>query len=267
MPVHLPVELKPLSDAEFRDLDCQVMGVVFALHRELGRFHSEQVYKDAAAQVLREDGVGGIERELPVTVSHRSFSKTYFLDLVVRHGVVYEFKTGDAITPDHERQALNYILLCELPNGKIFNLRPASVKHRFINSSLALAQRRRFEFITGRWQEAGDADGAFREVLHELLTDWGTFLELGLYEAALIHLLGGADKVCAPVRVMYRGREFARVTMPMLGPGTAFKLTAMTSGLQSCESHLCRWLAASGLDSLQWVNFNHHRVEFVTLKE
>ena len=44
-----------------------------------------------------------------------------------------------------------------------------------------------------------------------------------------------------------------------------FKLTAVIDPADHVESHLRRFLALTGLRALQWINYNRHSIEFVTL--
>ncbi len=38
MPIRLGVQTKPISCDDFHTLDYKVMGIVFSIHRDLGRF-------------------------------------------------------------------------------------------------------------------------------------------------------------------------------------------------------------------------------------
>ena len=128
MPIILKHPTRRMSQAEFGDLAYEVMRVVFRIRDELGRFFDEKIYKRELA--LR---VPGAELEVPIEVSHRSFTKLYFLDVLVSGGAVFEFKTVEALTRRHEAQLLHYLLLAELPHGKLVNLRPEILEHKFVN--------------------------------------------------------------------------------------------------------------------------------------
>ena len=49
-------------------------------------------------------------------------------------------------------------------------------------------------------------------------------------------------------------------------PGVAFRLTAVTEDQPYVESHLRRLLALTNLSAIQWINLNHARIEFQTIK-
>ena len=52
--------------------------------------------------------MGGVGLEVEVQVTHRTFSKTYFGDVLINRSGLFEFKASDAIHPRHRGQLLNY---------------------------------------------------------------------------------------------------------------------------------------------------------------
>jgi hypothetical protein len=70
MPIILRTPVRRLSQAEFGELAYSVMGVVFEIHRDMGRFFDEKIYKRELA--YRHPGV---HLEFPIEVTHRTFSK------------------------------------------------------------------------------------------------------------------------------------------------------------------------------------------------
>ncbi|MBI3417386.1 MAG: GxxExxY protein [Verrucomicrobia bacterium] len=259
------MQLLPLTDAEFRRLDYRVTEQVFASHNELGRFCDEVIYKNDIARRLQHCDLGDVLREVPAVVTHDEFRKTYYLDLVVGPAVIYEFKTATALTNEHQAQLLNYVLLLGGQRGKLFNLRPPSVEHFFINTKLTPLRRREFTIDSRRWQESDERSTALHRRLIALLNDWGAFLELNLYEEALTFFLGGEVLINRPVEISQDGVVLGEQRLRLLTPDTAFRLTALTQDQPQCEVHLRRFLDHTKLKALQWINFNHHEIELVTL--
>lgn len=136
MPICLPAGLRRLSDPEFKQVAYEVMQLVFAVHHELGWLFDESVYQAALAQRIRDS-----EREVPIEVSFETFRKLYYLDLVVAHGAVFEFKAAETIVDRHRAQLLNYLMLAELPHGKLVNFRGETVQHEFVNATLGRIER------------------------------------------------------------------------------------------------------------------------------
>lgn len=261
MSVQVPIDFPRLTEEEMAKLDYAVMGHAFAVHGDLGRLCDEVVYQAELAARLQEAGLGPVRRELPVTVSFRSFNKTYELDLVVTDKAIYELKVTASLAATHSAQLLNYLLLCNATRGKLVNFRPASVETCFVNTSLDTAQRRQFRINTRRWREADD----FESLVVELLRDWGTGLEHALYTQAITHLLGGDERVLRQVPMTFKDRSVGSHRFHLATPDTAFMLTNFTRRGTAHEPQFQRLLDLSPLRQLWWVNISLHELTFVTL--
>ena len=137
MPVHPSIATTRISQEDFKSLASEVMRHVFDIHNEFGRLFAEPVYRRELAARLPE-----VILEAPVTVTHGTFTKTYFLDALVRNSGLFEFKAADALHPRHRGQTLNYLLLFDLAHGKIVNLRSQRVEHEFVNCPNRLSDLR-----------------------------------------------------------------------------------------------------------------------------
>src|SRR6266705_4606365 len=105
MLINCPVTIKNLSADEFETLDYRVMGHAYTSQNELGRLCDECAYKADLKARLLADGFRAVLSEVPVTVTHRDFSKKYYLDLVADDGL-YELKMDAAFVGEHEAQLL-----------------------------------------------------------------------------------------------------------------------------------------------------------------
>jgi len=75
------------------------------------------------------------------------------------------------------------------------------------------------------------------------LRDWGTCLDLHLYEEALTHFLGGGDAVVAEANVVTDGRRLGTQRVRLTGRATAFKITALPDrDRRHFEDHTRRFL-------------------------
>ncbi len=265
MPITSPFPLRVIEQAEFAKLDFHVMRHAFDSQNEMGRLCDEVIYQNDLSLRLETAGLGPIRKEVPVTVSHRDFSKTYFLDLVIGDAAIYELKTAVCLVPEHDSQLLNYLFLKGAHHGKLINFRPRQVETKFINTGLTPQARRRLKINTTRWREADDSCKVLRETLVGLLEDWGAFLEIPLYLDALIHFCGGEDKVIQTVPLSRNGVPLGGQHFHFAGPETAFRLTALTSGTEAYEQQLLSLLGHSPLRAVQWMNMAHQQIEFVTL--
>jgi GxxExxY protein len=252
--------VRRLTQEEFAALSYEVMGCVFEIHREYGRFFDEKIYKrELAARFPR------VEIEFPIGVTHKTFSTTYYLDALVADGGAFEFKAVEALTPQHRGQLYNYLLLLDLAHGKLVNLRPESVQHEFVNALSRPAERRVFSVVTERWDASLPGAGVIAESLLSALRDWGTGLELTLYESALTHFLGGPQAVLQKVAVQGSQARLGYQSMRLAAPGVAFKFTALEAGLQAFEEHARRLLAHVELKAILWVNIALHTVTLTSI--
>ena len=265
MPIKSSLAVRPITQQQFATLDYQVMRHAFDSQNELGRLCDEVIYQNDLAARLETAQLGPIRKEIPVQVTHGSFAKTYYLDLVVGDAAIYELKTAVSLAPEHDAQLLHYLLLHGAHHGKLLNFRAAQVESKFINTGLTSEGRSRLEFDTHRWREEEPASKTLREIMVALLEDWGGFLELPLYVEALTHFLGGENRVMQKVPLFRNGIRLGEQPMHLAGPDIAFQVTAITDAAESYERQLRSLLQHSTLRVLQWVNLNHHRIDFTTL--
>jgi GxxExxY protein len=265
MPVHCPVSVAGLSADEFEKLDYRVMGHAYASQNELGRLCDECAYQADLKARLLADGFHSVLTEVPVTVTHGDFTKKYFLDLIADHAL-YELKAEANLVSEHDAQLYNYIFLLGIPRAKFLNFRSGKVQGKIIATSLTQEARRRFSVITERWKDLTPACATLRQSLCELLKDWGAFLEITLYQEALLHFLGGAGNVEHRISLSRGEVDLGTQRMFVHASGVAFRLTAITDDQHFVESHLRRLFALTSLKAIQWINLNHARIEFTTIQ-
>jgi len=237
------------------------MGVVFDIHKEYGRLFDERVYKRELAQRLP-----GTCLEVPVEVCWLSFAKRYHLDVLVEQGGLFEFKATDGLLPRDRAQTLNYLLLVDLAHAKLVNTRPNEVQHEFVNTSLRPEDRYRFVLDLVRWSDSIPGAARFRPILAGMLAEWGACLDLGLYEEALTHFLGGEHEVIQSVRVLSGDTVLAHQRMRMAAPQVAFRVTAITRERNRYHDHLLRQLRKTALIAIFWVNITLESVTLTCLR-
>jgi len=266
MPIQCAVAVRPIPEEEFHEIDEQVMGLVFGVHNEIGSLCDERVYQDELAYRCRAAGFEGVLRELPIQVSFKDFRKTYLVDLLVNRSVPYELKAAKQLTGEHRKQLLNYLFLLGLSHGKLVNMRPLSVEFEFVSTQLTPERRYGFSIQDGEWIDL-DKDGVWlRELMRDLLSDWGAFLETDLFYEAIEFLRGGEDNVVRRIDLVDGSRVIGSQRAHLLSGKIAFKITAVTKDPGSYEKHLRRFLSHTTLKAIQWVNLNHHVVSFKTLR-
>src|SRR5580698_6452788 len=152
MPIHCPITIAALNADEFEKLDYRLMGHVYASQNELGRLCDECVYEADLKARLLADGFRSVQTQVPVTVTHRDFSKTYRLDLVADN-TIYELKAETNLVVEHDTQLFNYMFLLGIQRGKLLNFRPSKVQGKIIATGLTFEARRRFTETSDYWSE------------------------------------------------------------------------------------------------------------------
>lgn len=260
MPIVPPTGLRRLDDEEFGRAAYRAMEVVFQVHNEFGRLFDERIYHSEIARRL-----DGARTQVPVEVVCESFRKVYYLDLLYADGAVFELKAVDRLTERHRAQLLNYLLMLDLPHGKLVNVRTELVEHEFVNAPWRREERVRFEVDDAGWVEAKGCAIDLKKLLVGILRDWGLGLEIPLYEEAVTHFMGGESNVLRPVEVLVGQSKVGTQTCRLIAPDTAFKITSLPSGAEHYLEHLRRLLAHTPLKQIQWINLGRKVVTFRTL--
>lgn len=260
MPVLPSVATKRISQKEFGDLAYEVLSHVFEIHGEFGRFFDESVYKKELAARLKE-----VLLEVAVTVVHGTFSKTFYADVLVGGGGLFEFKAADAIHPRHRAQAIHYLHLLDLGHGKIINVRTEQVKHEFVNCQQRLCQLTTPQIHDGSWDASLPQADTLRAIVMNLVADWGTGLDVTLYEEAVTHFLGGETVVNVCVPVSGQSGLLGSQPMRLASPAVAFKITTHSKPDAMFRTHSERLLRHTPLKALQWINIVNQQVSFTTI--
>ena len=261
MPIRCGVSVSKLSTDEFRELDYRVMRHAFDSQNELGRLADERIYQADLAARLQSAGMM-VSREVEVQLLHREYRKSLFLDLIVAEQAVYELKVVKAITDAHIGQLLTYLHLLDLPHGKLINFRSTNVESQFVNAPLGSGQRLSFSVNDAEFE----GDDRFRDLVVDLLRDWGTSLTLSLYQEAVVSLLGGIKAVETMLPINRNGVLLGRQRFHLAEPENAFKLTAMNRDASAYRSQLARLIQFSPLNAIHWINIAHHEVTFTTIR-
>jgi GxxExxY protein len=260
MPVLCHYQIEPLSTEAFRELDYRVMRHAFESQNDLGRLADERIYQADLASRLRQD-VLEVVCELEIQLSYLDFIKPLYIDMVADRNGIYELKVAKAISDAHVGQLLTYLLLLDLPRGKIVNFGSTKVESRFVNAPLSYEQRRDFRFDDSNYF----GDHHFRDLALGLLRDWGTSLTISLYAEALEFQLRKLSPVEVMLPLQRNGQFLGNQRFLLASPDTAFKLTALTQELTAFRDQIGRLIRYSPLRSIHWLNIHHEVVCLTTI--
>lgn len=265
MPITHCVASKAISEEDFHLLDYKVMGLAFSIHRELGRFWNEMIYQNELAHRCQHAGFESVATEAPIQVSYQDFSKFYYVDLLIDNAVVYELKTAQALSGEHRKQTLNYLFLLGLQRGKLINMQPASVEHCFVSTRITPEKRYAFMIDDAAWQDRDEDSVWLRQLMTNLVKEWGTFLGLSLFYEAIYHFRGGEENVIKKIEIKHGSNILGAQKTHLINAEVAFKLSSITEGAAYYEQDLRRFIRFASLKALQWINFNHDRILFKTI--
>jgi GxxExxY protein len=261
MPIKCSVKLQQMDQEQFHAIDKVVMKHVFDIHNTLGCFCDEKIYQEElAARCIQSSLL--VEREVQLTVSHKGFSKDYFMDMLLGAGGIYELKAKKALSENNESQLINYLLLADLKHGKLINFRPQSVEYRFVSTQLSYNDRLNFQVDDRRWTPTVESI-RLKDILHDILLDWGAFLDVNLYREVLLYFT--SDQGLQPVDIMVSGRVIGSQKFCPLNSNAIWHLSTVRSGVSSYELHLRRLLNHTSMKALYWINLNHREITLKTL--
>jgi GxxExxY protein len=257
MPIEVDAEIRKVSQDEFAQVAYETMRHVFDVRNEMGRLFNEKIYKNEIA--ARH---GAIELEVPIV----DFDKSYRIDMLASGCAAFEVKTAEALAPDHRAQLINYLLLSRLPRGKFVNVYPDLVQHEFVNVLTRLDHRSDFEVDDCRWRPVSVADPVWKEWFTSALRDWGTGLDVALYNDAVVHVLGGKDHAIRDMEVRVDGRMCGVQKEIFTGPESIVKVTTFPEESDAFERNLRRFVEYAQVEAVQWVNVGRQVVMFRTVR-
>lgn len=263
MPIDFIKNFRVLDQKAFGDIAYKVMEKAFQVHNMLGRFFDEDVYQHELAHVFGSRAM----IEAPMVVKHADFSKTYFIDLLIDGGGIFELKTVSHLNDDHRAQLISYLMLTGGRHAKLINFRPERLEHEFVNTTLTHADRIIFDIDDSAWDNSVEQASEIRRRVEAFLRDWGTGLDLQLYIDALTHFLGGEERVVREIEVVSEGRCISHKKVSCAGADACFKITALTDKLESFESHAFRFLQHTNLKHFLWINVTLRTVTLKTLRK
>lgn len=263
MPIECTSPLNPIQQNEFKATDYAITGIAFETHTALGRLFDEDVYSNELTHRLTQANFEA-QQEVEIIVSHKDYKKSYFIDLLVNGSIPYELKTADTIHTKHSAQLLNYLYLTNTTHGKILNFRTRSLEARFVSTSLTTINRKQFEITKVNWIENNDHEPLL-PILNELLADWGTHLQIELYQNALLASAQSKEVTKQGTPMHLYGRELGKTSLPLLTKNTMLYVSAAKTHLSDYKKHLQRTLSMTHLSSIQWISMAGNSIQLQTI--
>ena len=264
MPIQRSLNLPTILDQEFQQIDVAVMRCAYAAHNTFGHLFQEHIYENDVAARLRAEGFE-VHTQVPLMVTHGSFQKIYYLDLVV-NGMLYELKAASGITSEHEMQALHYAMLQDVRLVKLLNFGGPQVIGKLLPNALYGQNRQQATIRNAGWHPLSGHCEHLVEQLKALIKDLGTHLDVRLYNEAMVHFFGGEENCLQRVNMCVEGQSRGTHLMQFHSPHHAFVITCFKEAQPNYQRHLEVQLRhVPELAGIQWINLNQSRVEITTV--
>jgi GxxExxY protein len=250
MPVTLPRPIAAIPQEEYHAIHERLVGHSIDIQNDLGRLLPEAAYQNELAARCSADGLPA-ERELRIQVTHGSFTKNYFIDLLLCGSTIVEVKASSANTPAHKAQTLNYLMLAGTHHGSLVNFRPTRVSHSFVSTRLNHGKRVTFLVHRQNWP-VNPAHKAVDQAVCDFCSDVGLALDTQLYREAIASLA----QLPTHLVTILSGRTkttIAHQEMLMVDDKSALAVSSLTA-LADYRSHLRRLLSATDLAGISWIN-------------
>lgn len=116
-----------------KDETYQIIGILFEVHRNLGKGFSEIVYKDAIEYELNEHKIiFEREKEFEVQYKNTTLKHKFYADFVVFGNIILEVKTVDCFNNSHYNQCINYLKVSGYELALLANFNSKSLEYKRI---------------------------------------------------------------------------------------------------------------------------------------
>ena len=112
------------------------MGILFEVHKNLGKGFSEIVYKDAIEYEFQQNKIPfQREKEFSVNYKNTVLNHKFYADFLVYDKIILEIKTVDCFNNSHYNQCLNYLRVSKTKLAILANFNLVSLEYKRIISS------------------------------------------------------------------------------------------------------------------------------------
>lgn len=113
-----------------------IVGILYEVHKNLGKGFSEIVYKDAIEYELNQLNIP-FEREKEFSVNYKetTLKHRFYADFVIFDKIILEIKTVDCFNNSHYNQCLNYLKISGNKLAILANFNLISLEYKRIVSS------------------------------------------------------------------------------------------------------------------------------------
>lgn len=122
-----------MEDYLHKEETFKIIGILFEVHKNLGKGFSEIVYKDAIEFEFNENKVPfEREKEFSVNYKNTTLKHKFYADFVVFNKIILEVKTVDCFNNSHYNQCLNYLRVSNNELALLVNFNSISLEYKRI---------------------------------------------------------------------------------------------------------------------------------------
>lgn len=120
----------------YKEENYTIVGILFEVHKNLGKGFSEIVYKDAIEYEFQQNNIPyEREKEFLVTYKETILKHKFYADFVVYDKIILEIKTVECFNNSHFNQCLNYLKVSKNKLAILVNFNLISLEYKRIISS------------------------------------------------------------------------------------------------------------------------------------
>ena len=120
----------------YKEENYTIVGILFEVHKNLGKGFSEIVYKDALEYEFQQNNIP-YEREKEFSVNYKNITLNhkFYADFVVYDKIILEVKTVECFNNSHFNQCLNYLKVSKKKLAILVNFNLISLEYKRVISS------------------------------------------------------------------------------------------------------------------------------------
>jgi GxxExxY protein len=122
-----------MNEYLYEEESYKIIGVLFEVHKQLGKGFSEIVYKDAIEYEFQSlDIPFAREKEYSVNYKNTVLKHKFYADFIVYDKIILEIKSSESFHNSHISQCLNYLKVSDNKLAILANFNKTSVEHKRI---------------------------------------------------------------------------------------------------------------------------------------
>lgn len=119
------------EDYIFKKENYQIVGILFEVHKILGKGFSEIVYKDALEyEFINQNILFVREKEFKVRYKDTFLKHRFYADFVVYDKIILEVKTVESFNASHYNQCINYLKISGYKLAILANFNSLSLEYK-----------------------------------------------------------------------------------------------------------------------------------------